>query len=233
LESGKYKAVLFAEYLQSTIGLNIDLEIGGNDQMFNMLMGRTLQKVYNNHEKWVLTTPIINGMDGRKMSQSYNNFISISEEPNEMFGKLMSVSDEVMLEYYEIFTDEDLSQAQKFIQEDPRNAKVRLAKTIVTWLHSAKDADNAEQDFITKFVKKEMPDEMPEFEVKKSEIGILDLISQVTKFADSNSEARRMIQQGGVTLDEKKIDDPNMTVQIKKEMILKVGKRKFAKIKGE
>ncbi|MCF7812572.1 tyrosine--tRNA ligase [Candidatus Gracilibacteria bacterium] len=214
-----------------SVAMDVDLEIGGNDQTFNMLMGRTLQRIYNNHEKFVLTTPLIPGTDGRKMSQSYHNFIALSDEPKEMFGKLMSVADEVMEQYYEIFTDEDMQEMKQFIKKDPRNAKVHLAKSIVTWLHSAKDADAAEKDFVTKFVKKEVPDEMPEFEIKKKEIGVLDLIVDVCRFANSKSEARRLIQQGGVSLDGQRIEDPNKIIHFEGGEILKVGKRKFAKIK--
>lgn len=213
-----------------SVAMDVDLEIGGNDQTFNMLMGRTLQRNYNDREKWVLTTPLINGTDGRKMSQSYGNFIALTEEPNEMFGKLMSMNDGEMLSYFETLTDEDLDEMKKLIKKSPRDAKVHLAKTIVTFYYDTKTADKAYDDFVTKFVKKEEPDEIPEFKVGKKEIGILDLISQVTKFSPSNSDARRLIQGGGVTLDGKKVSDPNLVVKIDKEKILKVGKRKFAKI---
>lgn len=212
-----------------SVAMNIDLEIGGTDQTFNMLMGRTLQRVYNDHEKYVLSTPIINGTDGRKMSKSYGNFISLNEDPKEMFGKMMSVPDEVMLQYYEIFTDENLEEVKQFIETDPRNAKVKLAKTIVTWLHDAAAADNAEHDFTQKFVTKEIPDEMPDFKVSEP-IGILDLLSKTTGFANSNSEARRLITGNSVSFDGEKITDPTTTVEISKETILKVGKRKFGRL---
>lgn len=214
-----------------SVVMDVDLEIGGTDQMFNMMMGRTLQRVYNDREKWVLTTPIINGTDGRKMSKSYGNFIALDEAPNEMFGKLMSIADEVMPSYFEIFTDEDLGEVKKMIAASPRDAKVHLAKSIVTWLHNADAAEAAYQDFVTKFVKKEIPDEMPEFTVGEAEIGILDLITKVARFAPSNSEARRTVQQGGVSWDGEKVGDPNTAVQITGEHILKVGKRKFGRIK--
>ena len=213
-----------------SVVMDVDLEIGGTDQTFNMLMGRTLQRVYNDREKFVLSTPIINGTDGRKMSKSYNNFVSLDEEPKEMFGKLMAVPDDVMEQYYEIFTEEDMPDVRKKIKDAPRDAKVALAKHIVTWLHNAEAAEAGHQDFITKFVKKEVPDEIPEFKVGKPEIGILDLITDVTKFSPSKSEARRLVQQGGVTFNNTKIEDPNATVKIAGGEVLKVGKRKFAKI---
>ncbi len=214
-----------------SVVMDVDLELGGTDQTFNMLMGRNLQRIYNDREKYVLSTPIINGTDGRKMSKSYGNFIALNEEPKEMFGKMMSVPDEVMTQYYEIFTEEDLADVKKKIADNPRDAKVYLAKFIVTWLHDSAAADAAEQDFITKFVKKEVPDEMPEFQAGESEIGILTLISQVTQFASSNSEARRLVQEGGVTFNGEKVTDPQAVVKITSDpQILKVGKRKFGRI---
>ncbi|MCF7917757.1 tyrosine--tRNA ligase [Candidatus Gracilibacteria bacterium] len=209
-----------------------DLELGGTDQHFNMLMGRDVMVIQKTAPQAVLSVPIIEGLDGKeKMSKSLDNYIGVTESPNEMFGKIMSIPDNLMLKYFELLTDEDLKEVQKLIKSDPRNAKVHLAKHIVTWLHSAKDADMAEQDFITKFVKKETPDEMPEFEVGKKEIGILDLIVDITKFAPSKSEARRLVEQGGVSFGGEILKDPNALIQIKDGKVLKVGKRKFAKIR--
>lgn len=213
-----------------SVVMDVDLELGGTDQTFNMLMGRTLQKVYNDREKFVLATPIINGTDGRKMSKSYGNFVALNEEPKEMFGKLMSVPDEVMEQYYEIFTEEDMNEVKKLIKSDPRNAKVCLAKHIITWLHNAKDADLAEQDFITKFVKKETPDEMPEVKFEWSSIAIGQLLVEL-KLVSSNSEARRIITQGGVSLDGNRVHDfMETTTPERCPQILKVGKRKFIKL---
>jgi tyrosyl-tRNA synthetase len=195
-----------------------------------MLMGRELLRKYKNKEKFVLSTPIINGTDGRKMSKSYGNFVALNAKPNEMFGKLMSVKDEEMEQYFEIFTDLESREFLEMIKNSPRDAKVLLAKTIVSWLHTPEDAEKAYQDFQTKFVKKEIPDEMPEFKISR-EIGILDLISKTCNFAKSNGEARRLIVQGAVSLDGEKVSDPNFIVQIPvKKSVLKVGKRKFARI---
>lgn len=214
-----------------SVVMEVDLEVGGTDQTFNMLMGRTLLRNYKEKEKWVLSTPIINGTDGRKMSKSYGNYIALNEEPNEMFGKVMSMKDEEMLTYFEIFTDEDLEEMGKLITSDPRNAKVALAKKIVTWLHDEVAANAAEYDFTQKFVKKEVPDEMPEFQAGESEIGILNLITQVAKFASSNSEARRLVDAGAVSWDGEVISDPQAVIQVDVEAkVLKVGKRKFARI---
>ena len=214
-----------------SVVMEVDLEVGGTDQTFNMLMGRTLLRTYKEKEKWVLSTPIINGTDGRKMSKSYGNYIALNEVPNEMFGKMMSIKDEEMYSYFEIFTDEDLEQVKDLIQEDPRNAKVALAKKIVTWLHDASAVEAAEHDFTQKFVKKEVPDEMPEISVGESKIGILNLITQVAKFAFSNSEAWRLVEGNAVSLDGEVVTDVHAVVWISgKGQVLKVGKRKFAKI---
>jgi tyrosyl-tRNA synthetase len=213
-----------------SVAMEVDLEIGGTDQTFNMLMGRELLRKYKNKEKFILSTPIINGTDGRKMSKSYGNFVALNAKPNEMFGKLMSVKDEEMEQYFEIFTDLESREFLEMIKNSPRDAKVLLAKTIVSWLHTPEDAEKAYQDFQTKFVKKEIPDEMPEFKISR-EIGILDLISKTCNFAKSNGEARRLIVQGAVSLDGEKVSDPNFIVQIPaKKSVLKVGKRKFARI---
>lgn len=214
-----------------SVAMEVDLEMGGTDQTFNMLMGRTLLRQYKDKEKWVLANPIINGTDGRKMSKSYGNYVALDEAPNEMFGKIMSMKDEEMHTYFEIFTDEDMSEAETLIKGSPRDAKVKLARHIVTWLHSAEDAESAYQDFVTKFVKHEVPDDMPEHSVGAESVGILDLITKTCGFATSNGEARRMVEQGGVSLDGEKIVDPKTEVQLTSEpQVLKVGKRKFARV---
>jgi len=163
------------------------------------------------------------------MSTSWGNTIYLDEDPSEMFGKIMSIPDELMEKYFEVLTDVPMGEVQACIAKSPRDAKVRLGKEIVTWLHEVSAAEKAVADFETKFVKKEVPDEMPEFSVD-GEVGVLDLLSKVTEFAESNSEARRLVQQGGVALDGEKIDDPNATIFIKGEQVLKVGKRKFARL---
>lgn len=214
-----------------SVVLEVDLEIGGTDQTFNMLMGRTLLRQYKDKNKWVLSVPIINGTDGRKMSKSYGNFVALNEEPKEMFGKLMSIKDEEMMTYFEIFTDENLDEVQTLIDSNPRDAKVKLATAIVTWLHDEAAAAEGLKDFQTKFVKKEVPDEMPEFKAGVPEIGILDLITKVCGFAPSNGEARRMIEGGGVSLDGTKIEDSKALITLSQTpQILKVGKRKFGRI---
>ncbi len=213
-----------------SVEIKSDVEIGGTDQWFNLLAGRTLQRSAKQKPQEVMTLDLLEGTDGRKMSTSWGNTIYLDEKPNEMFGKIMSIPDTLIVKYFELCTDEDLDEMKKLAKKNPRDAKVYLAKTIIEFYHDKKSADSAEQDFITKFVKKEVPDEMPEFKTGKSEIGILDLITDVTNFSPSKSEARRLVQQGGVTFGNKKIEDPNATVSITGGEVLKVGKRKFAKI---
>ncbi len=214
-----------------SVPIRADVEIGGTDQLFNLLTARPLQMAHDQAPQNVVTVPLIEGLDGvQKMSKSLGNYVGISDEANEMFGKLMSIPDVLMLKYFELLTTEDLEKMKDFIAKNPRNAKVYLAKTLVKFFHDAAAAEAAEADFVTKFVKKEIPDEMPEFKVS-GEIGVLDLLSQITKFATSNSEARRLIEGGGVSLDGEKIIDPKAVLQFKGGEVLKVGKRKFAKLK--
>jgi len=237
LKKGKevFMHELFYPIMQGydSVMLECDVEIGGTDQLFNLLVGRDLQKKYNcKTQQDILTVPILEGLDGiEKMSKSLGNYIALDDEPNEMFGKTMSIPDNLMLKYFELCTDEDLDEMKKLIKKNPRDAKVHLAKTIVALYYNITSANSAEQDFITKFVKKEEPEHMKEFEIGKKEISILDLIVSVTKFAPSTSEARRLIKGGGVTFGNNKITDPNQIVSISGEQILKIGKRKFARIK--
>ncbi len=213
-----------------SVEMEVDLEIGGTDQTFNMLMGRTLLRQMKDKEKSVLSVPIINGTDGRKMSKSYGNYVALNEEPKEMFGKLMSIKDEEMLTYYEIFTEEDLEEVKELIKSSPRDAKVKLAKLIVTWLHDADAAEEGFKDFETKFVKQETPDDMPGFTVTES-TDILKVLTEITGFASSGSEARRFVQQGGVSLDGEKITDVKAEVEGSAEgKVLKVGKRKWGRL---
>ncbi len=215
-----------------SVAIKADVEIGGTDQYFNLLQGRPMQKYFGQPEQNVLTVPLIEGTDGHeKMSKSMNNYVSLDEEPKEMFGKIMSIPDELMAKYFEVLTDEDLDEMNQLIGQNPRNAKVHLAKVLIAQFHDEAAADMAEQDFVTKFVKKDVPDEMPEFLVTESEIGLLTLMTQVAGFASSNGEARRMVQGGGVSIDGEKMTAPQANVTIKDGMVLKVGKRKFGRLR--
>ncbi|MBN2096564.1 tyrosine--tRNA ligase [Candidatus Peregrinibacteria bacterium] len=216
-----------------SVHMEVDLEIGGNDQLFNMLAGRTLLKTYKNKEKFVLTTPLIEGTDGRKMSKSYGNTIDIMDPPKEMYGKVMSMADEMIIKYFLLCTDVPVKEVDEIDQslkagENPRDAKMRLAREIVALYHSKEAGDLAEEEFINIFKKGGLPDEIPTFKLN-GDRNIIDLL-ELCNLVESRAEAKRLIQQGGVKVDNEKVDDPNATIHLGKGMVIQVGKRKFAKI---
>ncbi len=218
--------------------LKADVELGGNDQKFNLLLGRTIQKRYGQNSQVTLTMPLLVGTDGQqKMSKSYNNYVGVNEIPKDMFGKLMAISDDLMWSYYELLSALSLdaiaqlkSQVQKG-EVHPKQAKVNLAKEIVTRFHSAQAAQEAAEEFDKLFKKKEIPDEieavsLPASSAKKS---LAQLIAE-QGMAASNSEARRLIGQGGVSLNGERYTESTGEILMKGEYLLKVGKRKFKKI---
>lgn len=204
---------------------DVDCEIGGSDQEFNMLAGRTLQKALEKREKFVLTTPLIEGTDGRKMSKSYNNCVFLDDEPSDMFGKIMSMNDDLMETYFECCTDVPTDEAKEILKGSPRDAKVRLAKEIVTMYHSAEAADAAEHHFTCVFCEGALPDDIPEYSAKKGAAVIDALVD--AGLISSKSEARRLVEQKGIKLNDTPIDSIETTVE---EGVYKVGKRKFVKI---
>ena len=217
-----------------SVALNADVELGGTDQKFNLLMGRNLQREYEQEPQIILTTPLLEGTDGvQKMSKSLNNYIGIDENPNEMFGKIMSISDDLMWKYYELLTDSSLSEIEKmkFGGENPRDLKVNLAKSIIKDFHSAAGAKRAEDDFVARFVKKEIPDEIEETSIVAGNYKLVELLAQ-TNLAASKGEAKRLIEQGGVKLNNEKVSNVNSEIDLKDEVLLQVGKRKFLKVLG-
>lgn len=215
-----------------SVVLESDVEIGGNDQLFNVLVGRDLQKKYGcKTTQNILTTKILLGTDGvEKMSKSLGNYISLNDEPNEKFGKIMSLPDEAMLDYFECLTDVDLSQIEQEIKESPKNTKGKLAKIIIEWIDGKEAADKAEEEFKRVFSQKGLPDDMPEISLAKGKYSILTLVIE-SKLCSSNGEARRMIQQGAVKINEEKKADLEDEIEIgNDDVILQIGKRKFAKI---
>ena len=217
-----------------SVAMDVDLEIGGNDQMFNMLAGRTLQKIYNNKDKSILTTKLLLGSDGRKMSKTYNNFVAIEDAPNDMFGKIMSMSDNLIDEYLELATRlsvKEIKETKKL--SNPRDQKARLAREIVKMYHEEKEAVKAEEEFNKIFRNKELPSDMPIFEVTENNYAILDLMLDA-KLAVSKNEAKRLVEQNAVEIiigDKKqKIIDWKAEVNIEDGMIIKVGNRRFVKI---
>lgn len=213
-----------------SVAVKSDVEVGGTDQLFNVLAGRTLQKAFDQAPQNIMTFKLLEGTDGRKMSTSWGNTIYLDDAPKEMFGKVMSLPDNLMMKYFELCTDEDLEEMKKFTEKDPRNAKVHLAKSIITFYHNDSLAQEAEKDFVTKFVKKDVPEDIPVFEITEKSIPILTLLTQVCGFASSNSQARRLIEQGAVSLDGEKCTDPQAEIPLQGEMILKAGKRNWGRI---
>ncbi len=216
-----------------SVALEADVELGGTDQKFNLLMGRNLQREYQQEPQVILTTPLLKGLDGvQKMSKSLNNYIGIDEAPGEMFGKVMSISDELMWEYYELLTDSTPAEieAMRSSDENPRDLKVNLAKLIIKDFHSADAATAAEADFVARFVKKEVPDEIEEKSVSAGNYNLADLLAQLN-LAASKKEAKRLIEQGGVKLNGEKVSDTSAEIDLSDEILLQVGKRRFLKVK--
>lgn len=223
-----------------SVALKADIELGGTDQKFNLLVGRDLQREYGQEPQSILTMPLLVGLDGvQKMSKSLNNYIGINEAPREIFGKVMSVSDEVMFLYYELVTDvpfEEIKVMKTGLAAGtvhPRDIKAGLAKNICSQFYDNESAEAAEAEFNRIFVNREMPDEIPEYlvntgDIKDNKIWIIKLLTG-SGLASSSSEARRLIKGGGVSFENEKITDPDMELEAK-EGVLKVGKRKFMKI---
>jgi len=217
-----------------SVAMDVDLEIGGNDQLFNMMMGRTLQRAYNNREKWVLTTPIINGTDGRKMSKSYGNFIALTEPANDMYGKLMSVPDEELVTYFTIFTDitmDEIAFMQRAIEngENPMHYKKQLALTITSLLHSADEGQAAQEHFEKTVQQKEIPDELPEIVIDHERLPLID-ICKLCLPEESNSELKRLIQQGGVQLQPGGVVANPLTEILVDGTIIRIGKRRHFRL---
>ena len=207
-----------------SVVLDVDCELGGTDQEFNMLAGRTLQAAFGKREKFVLTTPLIEGTDGRKMSKTYNNCIYLDDAPNDMFGKVMSMKDDLMKTYFECCTDVPMKEIGAILKGKPRDAKVRLAKEIVTLYHGAASAEEAVANFDKVFVAHEVPDDIAEVKVKKGTLLIDVLVDQ--KLITSKSDGRRLIEQGGIKKDDTAITSADAKAE---EGVYRVGKRKFVR----
>lgn len=206
--------------------LDVDCELGGTDQEFNMLCGRHLQQVFGKREKFVLTLKLLEGTDGRKMSKTYENCIYLEDPPNEMFGKLMSIKDSLMETYFECCTDVPLKEYQPLLKGNPRNAKARLAREIVALYHGSKAAETAEKEFTSVFSEGKIPENIPERRVKKGTLLIDALVE--AKLVSSKSDARRLIEQKGIEMNKKVVQSIETKVE---EGIVKVGKRKFLQLR--
>lgn len=213
-----------------SVVLDVDFELGGTDQEFNMLAGRTMQKAFGKRDKCVLTTPLIEGTDGRLMSKTYDNCIWLEDSADEMYGKLLSIKDDLIVTYLECVTEmpmEEVKEIEKSLKKDlnPKEAKVRLAKEVVTLFHGAKAATDAAAQFDKVHKDHGVPDEMPEVKVKEGTTIIDLMVSQ--RLAASKGEAKRLIEQGGVHLNDKAVTSVEAKVE---SGVLRVGKRKFLKI---
>jgi tyrosyl-tRNA synthetase len=224
-----------------SVHLKSDVELGGTDQKFNLLVGRELQKAYGQTEQQiVITTPILEGLDGvNKMSKSLDNYISVVDSPKDMFGKSMRVSDELMVRWYELLTDitpTELATLKMDLQSGkrhPREAKVSLAKVLITRFHSANAAQAAEDEFNRIFVDKGLPDEVPEFQIPAaSEPVWICALMKTAGLAPSTSEARRLVQGRAVEIDGSKVEDEQLKISLSSglSMVLKAGKKKFVKV---
>jgi len=225
-----------------SVALQSDVELGGTDQTFNLLMGRDLQSHYNQEPQIVLTMPILEGLDGvNKMSKSLDNYISVVDTPKDMFGKTMRVSDELMYRYYELLTDitalelEKLKQQVQSGEKHPRDVKVNLAKFLVSRFHSKSAADQAEEEFNRVFSQKGLPDEISDFSVKSEPQVALAALMVRAGICGSNSEAARLIEGGGVQIDGQKVTDKKLKMDLKsgQSFLLKAGKKVFMKFKVE
>ena len=221
-----------------SVAIDSDVELGGTDQKFNLLVGRDIQREFGKEPQVILTMPILVGTDGtEKMSKSLDNYIGISESPREMYGKTLSISDTLIYDYYLLATDvpaNDLASLKKELEKksvNPRDIKRSLARKIIAMYHSEQDANAAEEEFDRIFVKKDLPDEVETFSyvAPNGTVGILQLLLDA-KLVESKGEARRLIEQGGVSVDGIKIADINASVQLLRPVVVKVGRRRFLKI---
>ena len=220
-----------------SITLHADVELGGTDQKFNLLVGRDLQRAFGQEPQVVITVPILEGLDGKnKMSKSLDNYVGIDESPNEMFGKIMSISDELMWRWFDLlsFKSSDEINALKSEQDNgrnPRDIKIELAKELIARFHDENSANDAESNFIDQFQKKNIPDDIEEIlhKISGDSIPLANLLKDCG-MTSSTSEAMRMIQQGAVRIDEQKITDKTHQVFIGTSAVYQVGKRKFKKI---
>ncbi|MCK4609083.1 MAG: tyrosine--tRNA ligase [Gammaproteobacteria bacterium] len=216
-----------------SVAMEADIELGGSDQKFNLLMGRELQKHFGQEPQVVITMPLLEGLDGvQKMSKSYNNYIAIEDSPDEMFGKIMSISDELMWRYYELLSFRPMTEIAKLSVEvaeglNPRDVKMQLAEEIIARFHSTAKATAAKESFIARFRNGAMPEEMSEIKLK-GELLLANLLKEAG-LVSSTSDAHRMLDQGAVKIDGEKVSD-NRQMAVGTSNIYQVGKRRFAKV---
>jgi tyrosyl-tRNA synthetase len=219
-----------------SVELRADVELGGRDQKFNLLTGRKAQRRYNQSEQDIITVPLLEGLDGvKKMSKSYGNYIAFNDSASDMFGKIMSLPDNLLWKYFKLLTDileEEISKTEEKVrlnEVNPRDVKIDLAKEIIKIFYSEKEASEAQENFINVFQKKENPEDIKEFKIKEDKKKLIDIISEAG-LTSSKGEARRLIEQGAVKIDSKVENKWDKEVKIKDGTIIQAGKRKFIKI---
>ena len=222
-----------------SVAMRADIELGGTDQKFNLLVGRQLQEAHGQAPQVAITVPILEGLDGvKKMSKSQGNYVGVTDEPREMFGKIMSISDDLMWSYYELLSlDTSLAALAQMRAEtatgavNPRDCKVRLAREIVTRFHHASAANEAQAEFSRRFVDGVLPEDMPEFEIDATggEVALANVLKQIG-LTSSTSEARRMIRQRAVRLDGERIETEDLAVPAGASVVIQVGKRRYARV---
>ena len=220
-----------------SIALNADVEMGGTDQKFNLLVGRELQRAFDQEPQVCITLPILEGLDGiNKMSKSLDNYVGINEDPDEMFGKIMSISDDLMWRWFELLSFRPINEVNELKKEvksgmNPRDTKILLAEEIIERFHSKEDAENAKNTFLDRFQKGAKPKEIEMFSISlDDDIAIGNLLKE-SGLVQSTSEAMRLVKQGAVKINDEKIDDPKLSIEKNQELLVQVGKRRFLKIK--
>jgi len=219
-----------------SVAIEADIEMGGTDQYFNLIVGRKIQEEFGQRPQIVMTMPIIEGIDGKlKMSKSYNNYVAFTDPPDEMYGKLMAIPDHLIIKYMRLLTDiaeEEIGEYEKGMREksiNPRDVKMKLAFEITKFFHGEDKAKEAQDRFIKVFREKEVPEDIPEYEFEEEKIPIVDLLLSVGAVT-SRSEAKRLINQGGVYVNGERVKDFREILKLDKEIVLKVGKRRFYRI---
>ena len=220
-----------------SIALNADVEMGGTDQKFNLLVGRELQRAFDQEPQVCITLPILEGLDGiNKMSKSLDNYVGINEDPDEMFGKIMSISDDLMWRWFELLSFRPINEVNELKKEvksgmNPRDTKILLAEEIIERFHSKEDAENAKNTFLDRFQKGAKPKDIETFSISLDDDIAIGSLLKESGLVQSTSEAMRLVKQGAVKINDEKIDDPKLSIEKNQELLVQVGKRRFLKIK--
>jgi tyrosyl-tRNA synthetase len=218
-----------------SVAVKADIEIGGFDQLFNLKAGRKIQKFYNQEPQKIITSKMLYGLDGREMSTSWGNVVNITDKPKDMYGKIMSLRDNLILNYFRLcafYSQEELKRVEKEFKSknNPKDLKKELARAIVKLYYNQEEAERAEKEFESVFEKGKTPEDIPEMKINKEKMGALNLV-YATGLVKSKSQSKRLIKQGAVKIDGKKVEDWQEVINLKDNMIIQIGKRRFMKIK--